>query len=235
MNLSDIQNENISSIADDDGWVLAPFKSSMCKTRTENVYFRWCDWKAGELRNQTQIGRDYDWCESVFLIKGEMRVKYECESVLLHEYGDYAIHDSVRHPKFEILRDCVAIVLRWKSSYEGKRYGNVSNYTKYYKNWIVGPFVNQVNHPQFYSEELEFKWSIRHEVPYIMYPKENAEIINEDWKSLCVLTDGSFNIQFKSKHTEMNTLGDFVYWYPNIPHINYTNTKSTLFTIRWRD
>ena len=86
-----------------------------------------------------------------------MRVRYESESVLLHEYGNYAIHDSVRHPKFEILRDCVAIVLRWKSSYEGKRYGNVSNYTKYYKNWIVGPFVNQVDHPQFYSEDLEFK------------------------------------------------------------------------------
>ena len=33
----------------------------------------------------------------------------------------------------------------------------------------------------------------------------------------------------------MNKQGDFVYWYPNIPHINYTDTKSTLFTIRWRD
>ena len=44
MNLSDIQIGNISSIKDEDGWVFAPFKSSMCKTHTENVYFRWCDW-----------------------------------------------------------------------------------------------------------------------------------------------------------------------------------------------
>ena len=231
----DIQSGNISSIADKDGWVLAPFKNNMCRTHTNAVYFRWCDWKAGEIRNQTQIGRDYDWCEAVFLIKGEMRVKYESESILLHDYGDYAIHDSVRHPKFEIVRDCVAIVLRWKSKYEGKRYGNVSNYTDFYKGWIVGPFVDQSQHPQFYSDELEFKWSIRHEVPYVRQPKKDSEIENANWKSLCVLTDGKFNIQFETELCKMKQQGNFVYWNPNVPHINYTDVKSTLFTIRWRD
>ena len=83
------------------------------------------------------------------------------------------MHDSVRHPKFRIMRDCVAIVLRWKSDYQGKRYGNVSNYTKYYKNWVIGSFVDKNIHPQFYSDELEFKWSVRHEVPYVMDPKMN--------------------------------------------------------------
>jgi len=52
---------------------------------------------------------------------------------------------------------------------------------------------------------------------------------------MCVLTDGEFKIQFQDKRCEMNTQGDFVYWYPNLPHTNYTNTKSTLFTIRWLD
>lgn len=235
MEYSDIKTDNIASITDADGWVLGPTKNKMCRTHTESVYFRWCNWKAGEIRNQTEIGRDYDWCEAVFLIKGEMFVKYESESILLHEYGDYAVHDSVRHPKFRIMRDCVAIVLRWKSNYEGKRYGNVSNYTKFYNNWVVGPFVDQNLHPQFYSEHLEFKWSIRHEVPYVRQPKINNEIENKDWKSMCVLTDGKFNIQFRHKRCEMNTQGDFVYWYPNLPHTNYTDTKSTLFTIRWLD
>ena len=207
----------------------------MCRTHTEREYCSRSTWKAGEIRNQTETDRDDNWCEAVFLIKGEMFVKYESESILLHEYGDYAVHDSVRHPKFRIMRDCVAIVLRWKSNYEGKRYGNVSNYTKFYNNWVVGPFVDQNLHPQFYSEHLEFKWSIRHEVPYVRQPKINNEIENKDWKSMCVLTDGKFNIQFRHKRCEMNTQGDFVYWYPNLPHTNYTNTRSTLFTIRWVD
>jgi hypothetical protein len=234
-NFSDIQTGSISSLIDKDGWVLAPFKDNMLKTHTESVYFRWCEWKAGETRNQTHEGRDYDWCEAVFLIKGEMFVKYNSESVLLHEYGDYAVHDSVRWPKFKITRDCTAIVLRWKSNYDGKRYGNVSNYTKFYNNWVVGPFVDKSIHPQFYSEDLEFKWSIRHEVPYLRTAKEEKEIQNSDWKSLCVLTDGNFKIQFQNKRCEMNKQGDYVYWNPNVPHTNYTNTKSTLFTIRWRD
>ena len=235
MNTNDIQTGSVSSIMDKDGWVLAPFKSNMHKTHTENVYFRWCDWKAGEIRNQTQIGRDYDWCESVFLIKGEMFVKYKSESILLHEYGDYAVHDSIRWPKFHITRDCVAIMLRWKSDYEGKRYGNVSNYTNHYKNWVIGPFVDKNIHPQFYSDELEFKWSIRHEIPYLREAKQQSEISNSDWKSMCVLTGGNFNIQFREKNCKLKNCGDFVYWYPNAPHINSTNTKSTLFTIRWRD
>lgn len=235
MKYNDIKSGNLSSIADADGWVLAPFKNEMCRTHTNNVYLRWCNWKAGEIRNQTKIGRDYDWCEAIFLIEGEIRVKYELNSVLLMNSGDYAIYDSVRHPKFHINRDCIAIVLRWKSTYEGTRYGNVSNYTKFYKNWVVGPFVDQTEHPHFYAENLEFKWSIRHEVPYLRKPKENVEIENEDWKSLCVLTNGEFKIQFEDKRGDMNTQGDFVYWYPNVPHINYTNEKSTLFTIRWLD
>lgn len=235
METTDIQIGNISSIADDDGWVLGPFKSSMCKTHTENVHFRWCDWKAGETRNQTHEGREYDWCEAVFLIKGEMFVKYNSESILLHEYGDYAVHDSVRWPKFKITRDCTAIVLRWKSNYEGKRYGHVSNYTKFYNNWVIGPFVNQKEHPQFYSEDLEFKWSVRHEVPYLRGPKTEEDIQNESWKSLCVLTDGSFTINFEDSSCKMNNSGDFVYWHPNVPHTNHTNVKSTLFTIRWKD
>ena len=235
MKNNDIIADNIASITDTDGWVLAPFKSKMCRTHTENVYFRWCNWKAGEIRNQTQEGRDYDWCEAVFLIKGEMFVKYESESILLHEHGDYAVHDSVRHPKFRIMRDCIAIVLRWKSNYEGKRYGNVSNYTKYYKNWVIGPFVDKNLHPQFHSDNLEFKWSVRHEVPYIMGPKQDSDIINKEWKSLCVLDDGKFNIQFKDKRCKMNKQGDFVFWNPNIPHTNYTDIKSNLFTIRWVD
>lgn len=234
MESTDIQIGNISSITDDDGWVLGPFKNSMCKTHTENVHLRWCEWKAGEIRNQTHEGRDYDWCEAIFLIKGEMFVKYNSESVLLHEYGDYAVHDSVRWPKFRITRDCTAIVLRWKSSYEGKRYGHVSNYTKFYNNWVIGPFVNQKEHPQFYSEDLEFKWSVRHEVPYIRGAKEDEDIQNKSWKSMCVLTDGNFSINFADSMRRMNKPGDFVYWHPNVPHTNHTNVKSTLFTIRWR-
>jgi hypothetical protein len=234
-NYSDIQEGNISSIKDNDGWVLGPFKNKMCKTYTESVHFRWCDWKAGETRNQTHIGRDHDWCEAVFLIKGEMFVKYNSETVLLHEYGDYAVHDSNRWPKFRITRDCVAIVLRWKSKYEGKRYGNVSNYTRFYNNWIVGPFVDQNEHPHFYSDDLEFKWSIRHQVPYLREAKQSSDISNPDWKSMCVLTDGEFSINFGDPVCKMNKQGDFVYWHPNVPHINYTNTKSTLFTIRWND
>ena len=111
----------------------------------------------------------------------------------------------------------------------------VQNLTKFYNNWVIGPFVNQTEHPQFYSENLEFKWSIRHEVPYVRQPKLNNEIDNEDWKSLCVLTDGKFNIQFQGKRCKLTNQGDFVYWYPNLPHTNYTDTKSTLFTIRWLD
>ena len=137
--------------------------------------------------------------------------------------------------KFHITRDCVAIMLRWKSDYEGKRYGNVSNYTNYYKNWVIGAFVDKNVHPQFYSDELEFKWSIRHEIPYLREAKQQSEISNSDWKSMCVLTDGNFNIQFREKNCKLKKCGDFVYWYPNAPHINSTNTKSTLFTIRWRD
>ena len=235
MESTDIQIGNISSIADDDGWVLGPFKSGMSKMHTENVHFRWCDWKAGETRNQTHEGRDCDWCEAVFLIKGEMFVKYNSESVLLHEYGDYAVHDSVRWPKFKITRDCTAIVLRWKSSYEGKRYGHVSNYTKFYNNWVIGPFVNQKEHPQFYSENLEFKWSVRHEVPYLRGAKEEEDIINKNWKTLSVLTSGDFSINFGERICKTQNAGDFVYFYPNVPHTNYTNTKSSLFTIRWCD
>ena len=53
-----------------------------------------------EIRNQTQIVEIMIGAEVLFLIKGEMRVKYESESILLpHEYGDYAIHDSIRRFK----------------------------------------------------------------------------------------------------------------------------------------
>ena len=55
------------------------------------------------------------------------------------------------------------------------------------------------------------------------------------WKSLCVLIDGKFNIQFGDKLCKLTNQGDFAYWYPNLPHTNYTDIKSTLFTIRWRD
>ena len=99
MKYSDILGDNISFLVDEDGWVLSPHKSKMCRSHTNNVYFRWCDWKAGEIRNQTEIGRDYDWCEAVFLIKGEMFVKYESESILLSNYGDYALHDSILTPE----------------------------------------------------------------------------------------------------------------------------------------
>lgn len=231
----DINEGNLSSLVDSDGWVLGPFKNPMCKTHTENVHMRWCVWKKGEIRNQTQQGRDYDWVESVFLIDGELRVKYENDSVLLFQNGDYATYDSIRWPKYIINRDTVAIMLRWKSAYEGKRYGNVSNYTKFYNNWVVGPFVNKNLHPHFYSDNLEFKWSERHSVPYIRGPKKLENIENYDWKSLCVLTNGRFSIHFGNKKCEMNKLGDYVYWHPNAPHTNYTNIKSNLFTIRWND
>ena len=103
------------------------------------------------------------------------------------------------------------------------------------KRVIGAPFVDKNIHPQFYSDELEFKWSIRHKVPYVMGPKTESDIHNKEWKSLCVLTDGKFNIQFKDKRCKLTKQGDFAYWFPNLPHTNYTDTKSTLFTIRWRD
>jgi len=105
MKYSDIKNNNVSSIVDKDGWVLAPFKNNMCRTHTDSVYFRWCNWKAGEIRNQTEIGRDYDWCEAVFLIKGEMFVKYESESILLSNMVimQFTIRFVTRNLKFYVI------------------------------------------------------------------------------------------------------------------------------------
>ena len=123
------------------------------------------------------------------MISGEIRVKYQSDSVILMNEGDYAIYDSVRHPKYQVLRDSVAIVLRWKSNFEGKTYSNIENHLDDHRQWIIGPFVDKDSH--FYSENFEMKWGLKTEAPYKNPAKIGEQIPNYSWKTMSVLGRGN--------------------------------------------
>lgn len=230
---TDIRSGVLETIWTNDGWVLGPFKDKSSFLNTENIYMRWCKWNAGETRNQTNLGRSYDWCEAIFLISGEIRVKYQTDSVILMNEGDYAIYDSVRHPKYQVLRDSTAIVLRWKSTYEGKSYSNIENHIGEHRQWVIGPFIDKNHH--FYSENFELKWGLKSEFPYKNPPKPSNNITNYNWKTMGVLCRGNMIYEFATENAYLGKCGHYVYWYPNIPHSNSTDRPSLCLTLRWLD
>ena len=230
---TDIRSGVLETIWSDDGWVLGPFKDKLSFLRTENVYMRWCKWSAGQTRNQTKLGRSYDWCEAIFLISGEIRVKYQADSVLLINEGDYAIYDSVRHPKYQVLRDSVAIVLRWKSNFEGKLYSNVETHLDDHRQWIIGSFVDKDSH--FYSENFELKWGLKTKTPYKNLAKIGEPITNYNWKTMGVLCRGTMIYEFATEKCYLGKSGHYAYWNPNVPHTNSTDRPSLLLTLRWLD
>ena len=230
---TDIRSDAIETIWTDDGWVLGPFKDKYSFLNTENVYMRWCKWFSNETRNQTELGRDCDWCEAIFLISGEIHVKYQTESVVLMNQGDYAIYDSLRHPKYNVIRNSTAIVLRWKSNFEGKIFGNVETHLDDYRQWIVGSFYDQQHH--FYSQDFELKWGLKKEVPYKNPTKATDSISNYNWKSMAILTKGRMHFEFATDEAWLHECGHYVYWHPNIPHSNSTDRPSLCLTLRWLD
>ena len=232
---TDIRSGVLETIWSDDGWVLGPFKHTMSFLNTENVYMRWCKWSAGETRNQTKLGRSYDWCEAIFLISGEIRVKYQADSVLLGNEGDYAIYDSVRHPKYQVLRDSVAIVLRWKSNYEGRFYSNVENHLEDNRQWIIGPFVDKIKNEHFYSENFEMKWGLKTKIPYKNSAKSKDLITNYNWKTMGVLCRGNMIYDFATQTEYLGKGGHYAYWHPNVPHSNSCTVPSLCLTLRWLD
>jgi hypothetical protein len=231
---TDIRSGVLETIWSNDGWVLGPFKHNLSFLNTENVYMRWCKWGAGETRNQTKLGRSYDWCEAIFLISGEIRVKYQADSVLLGNEGDYAVYDSVRHPKYQVLRDSTAIVLRWKSNFEGRVYNNIDNHLEDNRQWVIGSFVDKIKNEHFYSENFELKWGLKTKTPYKNSAKIGEPITNYNWKTMGVLCRGTMIYEFATEKAYLGKCGHYAYWNPNVPHTNSTDRPSLLLTLRWK-
>lgn len=233
MNEVEIKSGILDTIWSNDGWVLGPFKFKHSFLYSEDVYMRWCKWNANEIRNRTTLGRDKNWCESIFLVKGEIEFKYAGKSYLLNSEGDYAVYNSLLHPKLNVSKDSTAIILRWRSKFDGFVCDNIQQNLELNRQWIIGSFLNKDS--CFYSDEFEMKWGLKNDYPYLNPAKSISSISNFNWKSMGILCRGNMIYEYPNDKSYLGACGHYTYWSPNIPHSNSTDRPSLCLTLRWQN
>lgn len=93
--------------------------------------------------------------------------------------------------------------------------------------WFLGHFVTPTDDPRSTSI-LEVKWS-----DHKAGDTRPEWAMNVEATTLSILIRGRFRFQFPEQEFLLSREGDYVLWAPGVPHSWYTESDSTVLTIRW--
>tara|TARA_Y100000310_G_scaffold157498_2_gene156860 strand:- start:1942 stop:2310 length:369 start_codon:yes stop_codon:yes gene_type:complete len=93
------------------------------------------------------------------------------------------------------------------------------------RGWCIGHFMEN---PPFKNTDFEVKWGKHPKGEKKSHPAKNKTA-----KTLSILIQGKFALQFKDKELVMESVGDYVFWDANIPHSWTTLEDAIILTIRW--
>lgn len=93
--------------------------------------------------------------------------------------------------------------------------------------WFLGHFITPTDDPRSTSI-LEVKWS-----DHKAGDTRPEWAMNVEATTLSILIRGRFRLQFPEQEFLLSREGDYVLWDPGVPHCWYTESDSTVLTIRW--
>ncbi|NDB30231.1 hypothetical protein EB155_09615 [archaeon] len=101
------------------------------------------------------------------------------------------------------------------------------NHPDLYKKWVVGSFVQDSD---FHSDGFEFKFQ-SDKKGMCRPPKD---VIDPNTTTLAILIDGHLRMNFGERDTFLCERGDYIWWYPDVPHLFEFIEDSLVITLRWK-
>lgn len=93
--------------------------------------------------------------------------------------------------------------------------------------WFLGHFITPNDAP-LSTSILEVKWAVHKVGESRLQWATNLEAT-----TLSILIKGQFRFQFPEKEFLLSREGDYVLWFPGVPHCWSAESDSTILTIRW--
>jgi quercetin dioxygenase-like cupin family protein len=93
--------------------------------------------------------------------------------------------------------------------------------------WFLGHFITPIDDPRSIAI-LEVKWAVHKAGESRLQWAMNLEAT-----TLAILIQGRFRLQFPEEEFLLSREGDYVFWFPGVPHCWSAESDSTILTIRW--
>ena len=106
-------------------------------------------------------------------------------------------------------------------------FGNAHAEGANHSGWFLGHFITPIDDPRSIAI-LEVKWAVHKAGESRLQWAMNLEAT-----TLAILIQGRFRLQFPEEEFLLSSEGDYVFWFPGVPHCWSAESDSTILTIRW--
>lgn len=106
--------------------------------------------------------------------------------------------------------------------------GNANIDGKDNRGWFIGSFISP-DKGNLHTKDVEIKWS-EFEAGYF----RESTVYDENVTTLVILIDGTgYRLNLDGQEVQLNEVGDYVVWNPNIPHTTSAVNSCKLMVVRW--
>lgn len=106
-------------------------------------------------------------------------------------------------------------------------FGNASVEGANRRGWFLGHFITPSDDPRS-TPFLEVKWGV-----HKAGDGRTQWATNMEATTLSILINGRFRLQFPEQEFVLSREGDYVLWFPGVPHSWSAEADSTIVTVRW--